>query len=165
MKKHPPAILDEVSISLPFGIGSAKWRADPTEQNAAWSLYVELVTRIAVQSLGSEQGLLREALNSLYTLFGTTREVLKSSGPKVGASKHSVGGIAIAVLNNGLRPFMSQWHPLLEEWEAQRPKDISKKVHEFNWLEAPKMRRELDELRNDLEQYAIALAQIAGVER
>ncbi|NJM68549.1 MAG: hypothetical protein HC851_24245 [Acaryochloris sp. RU_4_1] len=165
MKNHPPAMLDEVSISLPFGIGSAKWRADPTEQNAAWSLYVELVTRIAVQSLGSEQGLLREALNSLYTLFGTTREVLKSSGPKVGASKHSVGGIAIAVLNNGLRPFMSKWHPLLEEWEVQRPKDVSKKVHESNWLEAPKMRRELDELRNDLEQYAIALAQIAGVER
>jgi hypothetical protein len=165
MIKQPPAILDEVSVSLPFGIGSAKWKADPTEQNAAWSLYVELVTRIAVQSLGSDQGLLREALNSLYTLFGTTREVLKSSGPKVGASRHSVGGIAIAVLNNGLRPFMSQWHPVLEEWEAQRPTNVSKKVHEYDWTEAPKMRQELDELRNDLEQYAIALAKIAGVER
>jgi hypothetical protein len=165
MIKQPPAILDEVSVSLPFGIGSAKWKADPTEQNAAWSLYVELVTRIAVQSLSSDQGLLREALNSLYTLFGTTREVLKSSGPKVGASRHSVGGIAIAVLNNGLRPFMSQWHPVLEEWEAQRPDKVSKKVHEQNWTEAPRMRQELDELRNDLEQYAIALAKIAGVER
>jgi hypothetical protein len=165
MIKQPPAILDEVSVSLPFGIGSAKWKADPTEQNAAWSLYVELVTRIAVQSLSSDQGLLREALNSLYTLFGTTREVLKSSGPKVGASRHSVGGIAIAVLNNGLRPFMSTWHPVLEEWEAQKPDKVSKKVHEHNWTEAPRMRQELDELRNDLEQYAIALAKIAGVER
>jgi hypothetical protein len=165
MIKQPPAILDEVSVSLPFGIGSAKWKADPTEQNAAWSLYVELVTRIAVQSLSSDQGLLREALNSLYTLFGTTREVLKSSGPKVGASRHSVGGIAIAVLNNGLRPFMSKWHPVLEEWEAQKPDKVSKKVHEDNWTEAPRMRQELDELRNDLEQYAIALAKIAGVER
>jgi hypothetical protein len=164
MPKKTPAVLKEVSISLPFGIGAAKWQADPTEQNAAWSLYVELVTRIAVQTLGVEQGLLREALNSLYTLFGTTREVLKSSGPKVGVSRHSVGGIAIAVLNNGLRPFMTRWHPALEEWEVQRPDNLSKKVHEQKWSEAAKMRQELEKLRDDLEQYAIALAAIAGVE-
>ena len=159
------AVLREVSVSLPFGIGSARWEADPTEQNAAWSLYVELVTRIAVQSLGSEQGLLREALNSLYTLFGTTREILKLAGPKVGASRHSVGGIAIAVLNDGLRPFLTRWHPTLEEWEVQRPANMSKKVHEQQWSEAVQMRQELTELRNDLEKYAIALAKIAGVEQ
>lgn len=165
MAKQAPAVLKEVSVSLPFGIGSAKWEADPTEQNAAWSLYVELVTRVAVQSLGTEQGLLRESLNSLYTLFGTTREVLKMAGPKVGASRHSVGGIAIAVLNNGLRPFMTRWHPALEAWEMQIPRDVSKKVHEQNWSEAFLMRQELTELRNDLEQYAIALAAISGVEQ
>ena len=96
MAKQTPTVLQEVSISLPFGRTNAKWQADPTEQNAAWSLYVELVTRITVQSLGTEQGSLRETLNSLYMLFETTRKVLKSAGPKVGASKHSVGGIAIA---------------------------------------------------------------------
>ncbi|MCV3217246.1 hypothetical protein OGM63_27680 [Plectonema radiosum NIES-515] len=37
-------------------------------------------------------------MNSLYSLFGTTREVLKAAGPDVGASRDSVGGIAIAVL-------------------------------------------------------------------
>ena len=58
MQKQDPAVLSEVSVSLPFGIGSAKWKADPTERNAAWSLYVELVTRIAVQPLGGDQGLL-----------------------------------------------------------------------------------------------------------
>lgn len=99
MPKHDPAKLKKVSISLPFGIGSAEWEADTTERKAAWSLYVELVTRIAVQSLEVDQGLVREALNSLYSLFGTTREVLKAAGPDVGASKNSVGGIAIAVLN------------------------------------------------------------------
>jgi hypothetical protein len=107
MPKHDPAKLKKVAISLPFGIGSA-------------SLYVELVTRIAVQSLEFDQGLVREALNSLYSLFGTTREVLKAAGPDVGASKNSVGGIAIAVLNNGLRPFLAKWHPVLQAWEARR---------------------------------------------
>jgi hypothetical protein len=165
MTKQDPAVLKEVSVSLPFGIGSAKWQTDPTERNAAWSLYVELVTRIAVQSLSTEQGFIREALNSLYTLFGTTREILKAAGPSVGASRRSVGGIAIAVLNNGLRPFLSKWHPALEEWEAKRPLEVSKKEHEQNWSDAPRLRQELESLRSDLEEYAKALAKIAGVEQ
>ncbi|MEA5504533.1 hypothetical protein VB735_15695, partial [Halotia wernerae UHCC 0503] len=43
---------------------------------------------------------------TVYSLFGTTREVLKVAGSDVGAARDSVGGIAIAVLNNGLRPFL-----------------------------------------------------------
>lgn len=165
MAKQDPAVLKEVSISLPFGIGSAKWQADPTEREAAWSLYVELVTRIAVQPLEVDQGLVREALTSLYSMFGSTREILKKAGPKVGASKKSVGGIAIAVLNNGLRPFLAKWHPLLQAWEAKRPASLSPKEHEQNWSEEPKLRAELAQLRSDLEKYADALAEIAGVDR
>jgi hypothetical protein len=70
MPKIDPAKFKKVSVSLPFGIGSAEWEADPTERRAAWSLYVELVTRIAVQPLEIDEGLLREALTSLYSLFG-----------------------------------------------------------------------------------------------
>ncbi|MEH1790182.1 MAG: hypothetical protein V7L23_32600 [Nostoc sp.] len=43
--------LETVSVSLPFGIGSMSWKVDTTQKKAAWSLYVELVTLIAVQSL------------------------------------------------------------------------------------------------------------------
>jgi hypothetical protein len=164
MAKSDPAILKEVSVSLPFGIGSARWQTDSTERRAAWSLYVELATRIAVQPLEANEGLAREALNSLYSLFGTTREILKEAGPGVGASKHSVGGIAIMVLNNGLRPFLAKWHPLLQAWETKRLTDISMKQHEQDWTEEPKFREELAKLRNNLEQYANALASIAGVE-
>jgi hypothetical protein len=165
MANRDPAVLKKVSISLPFGIGSAEWQADPTERKAAWSLYVELVTRIAVQPLDIDQGTVREALNSLYSLFGSTREILKEAGPDVGASHDSVGGIAIAVLNNGLRPFLSKWHPLLQSWEMKCPSDLSSKEHETQWLEESKMRGELAALREDLEQYANALAEIAGVKR
>ncbi|MBN4000778.1 hypothetical protein [Nostoc sp. LPT] len=156
--------LETVSVSLPFGIGSMAWKVDPTERKAAWSLYVELVTRIAVQPLEVDQGLVREAMNSLYSLFGTTREVLKAAGPDVGASRDSVGGIAIAVLNNGLRPFLAKWHPLLQAWEARRPLGVSPKEHEQSWSEEPKLRSELEVLRGGLEDYAKALAKISGVE-
>ena len=161
--REDSAFLKKVSVSLPFGIGSAEWETDPAERKAAWSLYVELMTRIAVQPLEVDTGLVREALNSLYSLFGITREILKQAGPNVGASRESVGGIAIAVLNNGLRPFLAKWHPLLQTWEAQRPPHKSPKEHEQNWSEEPKLRDELESLRQDLEQYANALVVIAGV--
>ena len=163
MARKDPAVLRKVSVSLPFGIGSAEWEADPTERRAAWSLYVELVTRVAVQPLETDQGLLREALTSLHSLFGTTREILKDAGPDVGASHDSVGGIAIAVLNNGLRPFLAKWHPRLQAWEAQKTVTLSFKEHEKNWSEENTLYSELDTLRQGLDLYAKALAVIAGV--
>ncbi|NJL20769.1 MAG: hypothetical protein HC895_08090 [Leptolyngbyaceae cyanobacterium SM1_3_5] len=164
MGKHESAKLKKVTVSLPFGLGSAEWEADLTQSRAAWALYVELVTRVAVQELASDAGLVREALNSLYTLFGTTREILREAGPDVGASRESVGGLAIAVLNQGLRPFLTKWHPMLQAWEVQRPEKLSPKEHEQQWLEEPKLRQELGGLRVELEVYAQALAQIAGVD-
>ena len=154
----------KVSLNLPFGIGGVEWEVDQTQSRAAWSLYVELVTRIAVEPLEADKGLVREALNSLYSLFGTTREILKEAGPDVGASKNSVGGIAIAVLNNGLRPFLAKWHPLLQVHEAQRPSGRSPKEHEQQWSEEPQLRSELTELRRNLAEYTKGLAEIAGVQ-
>ncbi|MGF1459352.1 MAG: hypothetical protein ACFBSG_10035 [Leptolyngbyaceae cyanobacterium] len=165
MPKEPPARLKSVTVNLPFiNIASATWEADPTEQNAAWELYVELVTRIAVQSLDTEQGTVREALNSLYSLFGSTREILRQAGPRVGASQKSVGGIAIAVLNQALRPFLSKWHPLLQAWEAHKDRSVSPQEHEKTWEHEPAVRAELEELRKELEAYAHALATISGVQ-
>ncbi|MEB3359748.1 MAG: hypothetical protein VKK04_23685 [Synechococcales bacterium] len=163
MPRNDPAVLKQVTVSLPFGIGSASWEADPTERNAAWELYVELVTRVAVQSLNTEEGTVREAMNSLYSLFGSPRERPRKAGPGGGASHDSVGGIAIAVLNQGLRPFLSKWHPRLQEWEAQRPDRVSPQIHEKTWPRESELRTELEALRQDLEQYADALAEIAGV--
>lgn len=163
MPKKDPARLKKVSVSLPFGIGSAEWEADSTERKAAWSLYVELVTRIAVQPLSEQEGLLRETLSSLHSLFATTRSILREAGPGVGASHDSVGGIAIAVLNNGLRPFLAKWHPLLLAWEAGRDPVNNPKEHERKWAEEPRLHEELSKLVDELKEYADALAVIAGV--
>jgi hypothetical protein len=169
MPKDAKAKFKRVTINIPFlNIASATWEADETERRAAWSLYVELVTRISVQSLDWGQGIMREALNSLYSLFGTTREILKAAGPGVGASSHSVGGIAIMVLNEKLRPFLSKWHPELQIWEAECDREekyekLSIKERERAWPQEPTLRGELAQLRSDLAQYAEALAEIAGV--
>ncbi len=44
-------VLKNVFVSRLFGIGSTQWKADSTQPRAAWSLYVEMVILIAVQSL------------------------------------------------------------------------------------------------------------------
>ena len=75
-----------------------------------------------------------------------------------------MGGIAITVLNKGLRPFLAKWHPLLQTWEAQRSINVSPFEHERNWEYKSRLRSELEILRRDLEEYAIALAVIAGVD-
>jgi hypothetical protein len=157
--RKDPARLARVSVSLPFGMGKAEWESDPTERRAAWSLYVELVTRVAIQPLESDAGLASETLSSLHSLFASTRGILQEAGPGVGGSRESVGGIAIAVLNRGLRPFLTKWHPLLQAWEMKR----SSGEHEMDWPKAPEMRAELEALQENLKQYAEALATIAGV--
>ncbi|MEM1366610.1 MAG: hypothetical protein AAGG02_01070 [Cyanobacteria bacterium P01_H01_bin.15] len=156
---------DKISVGLPWGIGTLEWTVDETEQRAAWSLYVELVTRIAVQPLPNDQGLVREALTSLYKLFETTRETLKEAGPQVGAAENSVGGMAIAVLNKGLRPFLSRWHPLLQSWEESRGAGVSPQEHEKTWAQEAVVRQELETLRGELSQYCEALAIAAGVSK
>lgn len=153
----------KVTVNIPFGIGSLELNVDSGVRKAAWLLYIELSTRISTQSLGSNDGLLREALDSLYKIFETTRQILREAGSDVGMQETSVGGIALKVLNEGLRPFLAKWHPALEEWEAQRPETCSRKVHEQQWSQSSQMRSELEFLRQGLQEYAKGLERISGV--
>ncbi|MGH9762903.1 MAG: hypothetical protein ACREDR_30505 [Blastocatellia bacterium] len=162
MPKKDRAKLISVKIKIPW-VGEAEWNADPRERSAAWALYVELVTRIAVQPLPANEGSLREALTSLHSLFDSTRQILREAGPDVGASITSVGGIAIAVLNRGIRPFLSLWHPALSDWESRKDGSVSSGEHERKWSEHDQLRSELNKLQVNLESYAEGLATIAGV--
>ncbi len=42
---------------------SGKWEPEQVERDAAWEMYVDVVTRISVMPLAPGQGILREALN------------------------------------------------------------------------------------------------------
>jgi hypothetical protein len=74
----------QVKLTIPFiGEISGTWEPEEAERHAAWELYVELVTRIAVVQLSPAEGMLREALSSLREVFGITREILRRYGPSV----------------------------------------------------------------------------------
>ena len=92
-----------VTLGLPFGLGgiSGSWSPDEEERKAAWEMYVELVTRVGIQELRPEEGLLREALSSLYTLFQTTRRILYRYGPRVAAPAEGTLWARLAIFAGG----------------------------------------------------------------
>jgi hypothetical protein len=153
----------KLTVGLPFNLGKLEFEPDEVQQRAAWELYVELSTRIAVQPLGPEEGLLREALSSLYSIFDATREILREAGPSVAQGPNSFGAVAIEVLNKGIRPFLTKWHPLLQAHEEKRSPEVSARDHERTWERAPEFRQEFVELQGQMMIYAEALARIAGV--
>ncbi|MBA3473341.1 MAG: hypothetical protein H0T57_08990 [Rubrobacter sp.] len=158
----------QVDLSVP-GIGgvSGTWKPDDSERRAAWEMYVELVTRIAVVKLHPEEGLLREALSSLYSVFGSTRQILREHGPEVakpkGGGDLSFGYLSVTVLNTVLRPVLAKWHPLLLDYESSKKDGISPLEHEKNWSRGEELRQALEDTRARMIKYADTLGEVAGV--
>ena len=158
----------KVSLAIPYLGGiEGTWEPDETEQRAAWDMYVELVTRISVVELCPGEGLLHEALTSLYSLFDTTRKILREHGPSVARSKGdtniSFGYLAVAILNGVLRPLLARWHPLLLNYENAKPISMSPTEYEWQWANNEQLLQELNEVRNILIEYVNLLAEVAKV--
>ena len=118
------------------------------DRDAAWELYVEMLTRIVTQPLPSEVGDEQTALDSVYSLFETTREILRRRG----RNTIQFSKIAIPVLNQVVQPFTAKWH---RESLSGAFKGTGK-CEEF--------RKELATLQKELRNYNRMLAKIAGVE-
>ena len=153
----------KLTVGLPFNLGSIELENDEAQQRAAWSLYVELSTRIAVQPLDENEGILREALTSLYNVFNITRQILREAGPDIAKNSNSLGAIAIDVLNKGLRPFLVKWHPLLKDYEEKKSPAVTTVDHERAWEHTVDLRQELEQVRQQMVIYVAALAKIAGI--
>ncbi|NEB81398.1 hypothetical protein G3I40_40240 [Streptomyces sp. SID14478] len=155
-------------LSIPFvGEISGTWEPVEAERSAAWELYLELASRVTVVELDREEGFLREALTSLYSLFGTTREILRRHGPAVAPPLRpghvSFGVLAMTVLNRVLRPVLATWHPRLAAYESQRPAATDPVAYERSWEYAETLREEIAAVRQALLSLARTLQQVAGV--
>ncbi|MEU4463566.1 hypothetical protein AB0G20_07620 [Streptomyces sp. NPDC024017] len=150
--------LTEVRVTVPQ-LSELTFVVNNDARQVSWQLFIESVTRVSVQPLDDDEGLLREALTSLYGLFATTRETLKVSRPSV----HAGGGLtvehlAVNFLNAELRPFLTKWHPRLRAFEEgfpQRP--------ESEWPQASECRSDLRKVQLNARQYVLAYARLAGV--
>lgn len=159
----------KMKVNLGFLGIEGNWEIDELQKKAAWELYVELVTRITTVELKKDEGLLREALTSYYSLFGTTREILKRYGPSIAIVANpdntSLGHIAVAVLNKVIRPLLAKWHPILKDYEDKKKPEITDAEHEWRWKHSEELRTEIANVRNQLIDYADVLAKVSGISK
>ena len=125
-----------------------RFKPQEADKDAAWDLYVELLTRITTQPLPKEHGDEQTALDSVFALFKITREVLKQHG----RDAEEFSKIAIVVLNQVIRPFTAKWH----KESIAGAFDDKEKCNEF--------RDELEQLQRLLVLYTRMLSDMAGVE-
>lgn len=138
--------MSSLKVKTPFL--EMDWKPKDKDKDAAWELYVELLTRITTQPLAAKTGDEKTALDSIYNIFGLTRDTIKRNGRDcIEFTK-----IAVIVLNQIIRPFTAKWHKLVL---AGAFKD-KKKCRLF--------RKELSELQAKLRNYTRMLADMAGVE-
>jgi hypothetical protein len=138
--------LKELKVKTP--IMDMDWKPEDKDKDAAWDLYVELLTRITTQPLPDNAGVEQTALDSVHSLFQVTRDTLKRHG----RSCVEFTRISIIVLNQVIRPFTAKWHLLSAQNAFEN--DGSKK--EF--------REDLAELQSKLIAYTKLLSEIADVE-
>ncbi|MCJ7443806.1 MAG: hypothetical protein MUO26_04630 [Methanotrichaceae archaeon] len=143
------------------------WEPTESERNAAWDMYVELVTRIPVAYIRPREKTLRLELASLYKLFDITREILRKYGPSVARPRCegqiSFGYLAVRILDLILRPFMVKWYPLLLDYDSTRIKTESAHEHEMKWERYDELVRALNEVRDVLIRYTNVLARASEV--
>lgn len=137
---------EKLKIKTPYLEAEFSW--SNKDKEAAWELYVELLTRITTQPLADDSGIEKTALDSIYSLFPTTREILKEKGRKcVNFTK-----IAVVILNQIIRPFTAEWHKKSIEGYFE------KKEH------CTQFRSDLISVQHDLIMWTRMLADIADVE-
>ena len=138
--------MTSLKISTPFL--EMEWKPNDSDKKAAWELYIELLTRITTQPLPANYGDEKTALESVYSIFGLTREIIKTN--KRDCIEFTK--IAIVVLNQIIRPFTVKWHKSSIEKKFIKP-EVCKSFRE-----------ELTQLQKKLSIYIQMLADMAGVE-
>lgn len=139
---------DMTSLKIKASFLEMEWQPQDEDKSAAWELYVELLTRIATQPLDEVHGDEKTALESVFSLFGITRQVLKNNTRNC----TEFTKIAVVVLNQVIRPFTEKWHRL----SLQGAFSDTEQQKEF--------RKELALLQSVLKKYTKMLADMAGVE-
>ena len=99
------------------------WRIERNRQTAelAHEAYVELVTRKAALEFEEDDDVLTEIYDSWYALFGEIRRLTRQIDADDIAGNpdlRRLHDLLIAVLNQGLRPHLTQWHARFRRWYA-----------------------------------------------
>lgn len=132
------------------GIGDFKMAFNPndTDGQIAYSIWVEFSTRKIGLPIDLNHDVISEVYDSWYSFFGFTRELVKTI--PVSKVRDDCTGkfvkLSIEVLNEGLRPHLTQWHARYRRWYEHKVKDSFDMSPQDTQKEFPKY----DALSSDL---------------
>jgi hypothetical protein len=103
-----------------IGVGSSKFRFKPnlTDKQVAYAIWVELSTRKIGLPIDLDHDVVAEIYDSWYNFFSVTRELVKTV-PAAQLKRDGTQAIiklSIEVLNQGLRPHLTQWQARFRAW-------------------------------------------------
>lgn len=138
--------LKKLRLNLKFL--SADFTPLHSDEEAAWEMYVYMITTVLTQRLEPEQGVEEAALTSVYKLFQNTRDILIRRG----RNAQRFSKIAVVILNQIVRPFTAEWHKKSVKGAFKEPE------------ECENFRSELGKLQDELKKYSALLAYMSNVE-
>ncbi len=148
-----------VSIGLPFNLGSRTYDTTPWDRIVAWKLYVQLATRKAALPFDDNYDLISDVYDSLFAIFGVTRELLLELPPHEFEREESVAPLLLRVTNDGLRPHLTRWQSDFRRWWEEALKAASNQ--EKSPQEVQRQYPHYAELVSDLKRTNTELSKLA----
>lgn len=132
-----------------FGLGNQKIKLSPniTDQQIAYKIWVELSTRKIGIPIDTTNDVIAEIYDSWFNFFSVTRELIKDIPVQKFQRRDTeqIVKLSIEVLNQGIRPHLTQWQARFRRWYENQlkveanidlhPQDIQKKFPQFSDLE------------------------------
>ena len=140
-------LVEEVTLKDPYTKSTIKIKANKEDKKVAHKIWTELITRKAAIPFEKDKDVIVEVYDSWYTLFNCVREqislipVEKMNG-KEQKNIEALIDISTNVLNEGLRPHLTQWQAKFRAWYAvnidaepgKTPQEIQKSYPHYEEL-------------------------------
>jgi hypothetical protein len=144
-----------------------KLKPNNEDRQVAYRIWVELSTRKVGLPIDLDNDVIVEVYDSWHAFFTATRELIKDI-PVAKAQSQStqqIINLSIAVLNEGLRPHLTQWQARFRRWygsqlekrkdKDEEPQSIQKEYPQFDGLSV-----DLKTVNQSLIEYRQGLMQI-----
>lgn len=162
-------------VGAPFGLGSYEFdRSSLSEKelDISWKIYVQLTTRKAAIPFDEENDIISEVYDSWYELFKSTREyLLEIPGKDLinNDNAQHIVDLSILVLNDGLRPHLTEWQGKYRKWydnEVNNPenKNLTPQQIQRKYPHYHEMVAEIKDVNKELIRYAEQLKRFSHEE-
>lgn len=158
---------EEVTIKDPFTGTEVKIKANAEDKKVAHRIWTELVTRKAALPFQRDKDVIVEVYDSWHTLFQCVREQIAAIPVEKlrGREKEDIESlidISTKVLNEGLRPHLTEWQAKYRAWyesakaanNGKSPQELQREYPEYSQLvdDITSVNRKLKEFADELKK-------------